>query len=775
MTTQITKNRNSYIQKIDFDDKRFYNFIMDLYEETKDNHLIDKQDIVEIYENVKSVVLEKEEVEADKLFDFIIRESNGMISEDNPNFTNFSASVYRRKLYKQASKNRGFDYKKGYGDYYSFVIQMTEQGLYDASILEKYTEQEIRKASKWIDPSKDTLYDYSGLFLEQQSYLVKGYQDEILELPQERFMSISLYLLQDEKKSKRMELVKESYWLLSNHKVGLATPTQKNSASPHGTLSSCQEITWNDDLDNIYDVKKQAAKFSQNGAGIGIYAGYLRANGSWIRGLKGRATGVVHPSRSMSVLAEYVNQLNVRVAGIALYLPTWHRDIFSFLELRLKTGSQEKRAHSIKTAVCLPDEFMRRLRDKQNWTIVDPYEVKTKLGIDINRLYDKKKLKDGEEPNAEDHAFTYYYRIIEQSDLELNKTVKASDIYKSIFTARKTGGTPYLYYSDTSARMNPNSHVGMPLGSNLCTEIIQNQSYDELIEEAVDEENGLVVHTIKSGDLVTCNLSSLVLPNVDWDDEAELQRVIDMEVRLLDNVISLNRTVVKQATLTNNKYRAIGLGAMGLATMFAENQIHWETFEAYKFTDKLFERIAQAVIVASHKLAMEKGSYPVFEGSEWHTGEYFEKRNYNSDKWLEIKEMAKKGMRNGYLMAIAPTSGNSVRMKVSPSIDPLYEKIYREEKSGMSVIITPPNYNEKTKDYYKSGFEMDEMWAINVISAAQKHIDQGISHNMHVLKSIKGSEMLRLDLGAWDKGNKTTYYTYTEDYVRGDECIMCHS
>ncbi len=769
--TVITKDRKSHIQKTEFNEGRFSRFVDEIVIDS--GREFNKASIEEIKVRVADYVLSKEEIEAEKLFDLIIRESNEMISEDTPYYTYLAASAYRRKLYKQASKNRGFDYKKGYGDYYSFVIQMTEQGLYDQSLLEKYTEQELRKAGKLIQPELDKLYDYSGLFLESQTYLIKGYKEEVLELPQERFLSASLYLLQDEKKSKRMDYVKEAYWALSNHKVGLATPTQKNSASPHGTLSSCHEITWNDDLYNIYDVKKQTARFSQNGAGIGIYSGYLRANGSWIRGLKGRATGIVHPSRSMSVLAEYVNQLNVRVAGIAIYHPVWHLDIFSFLDLRLKTGSQEKRAHSIKTAVCLPDEYMRRLRDKKTWTIVDPYEVKKKLGLDINRLYDKKKLKDGEEPNEEDHAFTYHYRIIEQADLELKQTVQATDIYKAMFAARKTGGTPYLYFSDTSARMNPNSHVGMPLGSNLCTEIIQNQSYDELIEEATDEENGLVVTKVKTGDLVTCNLSSLVLSNVNFDEE--LQRVIDIQVRLLDNVISLNRTVVPQATMTNNKYRAIGLGAMGLATIFAENGIHWETFASYSFTDKLFEKIAKATIIASHKLAMEKGSYPVFEGSEWHTGEYFEKRGYNSEEWLEIKEMAKKGMRNGYLMAIAPTSGNSVRMKSSPSIDPLYDVVYKEDKSGMSVIITPPNYNEKTKEFYKSGFQMDEMWAINVISAAQKHVDQGISHNMHVLKSVKGSELLRLDLGAWEKNLKTIYYTYTEDYERDETCVMCHS
>lgn len=306
------------------------------------------------------------------------------------------------------------------------------------------------------------------------------------------------------------------------------------------------------------------------------------------------------------------------------------------------------------------------------------------------------------------------------------------------------------------------------------SEIIQNQSYDELITEVIDEENELVVTKIKSGDLVTCNLSSLVLQNV-FTQDVDLQRVINIQVRLLDNVISLNRTVVPQAEITNKKYRAIGLGALGLVTLMAEKQVAWESFEAYKFVDNLFEQIAKATIKASYELGMEKGSYPKFEGSEWNTGEFFEKRGYNSPEWLEIKEMAKKSMRNGYLEAVAPTSSNSIIMNGSPSTDPLYEVIYREQKSGLNVIIVPSNYNEDTKPYYKSGFEMDEMWAINVVSAIQKHVDQAISHNMHVLKSIKGTEMLRLDMGAWKKGLKTIYYTYTEDYVRDDSCSMCEA
>ena len=464
--TIITKDRKSHIQTTEFSPERFSRFVDEIVEDT--GYEFNKETIDDLKTKMIEYVESKREIEANKLFDLIIREANDLITANTPEYTYLAASSLRRKLYKQSSKNRGFDYKKGYGDYYSLVIQLTEQGLYSEDIIKSYTESEIRKAGKLIEKENDKLFSFAGLHLMQNTHLVKGYSGEIIELPQERFLTVALYLMKDEKKSKRLDYVKEAYWALTNHYIGLATPTIKNSGTPHGTLSSCHIVTIDDDLDGIMNSMKQVAKFSQNGAGLGIYLGFLRANGSWIRGFKGRATGITHPSRLLSVLAEYVNQLGARKAGLAAYLPVWHYDTFDFLDLRLKTGSQEKRAHSIKTAVCLPDEFMRRLKSKQTWTLVDPYEVKKKLGIDINRLYDNKKLADGEEPNETDHAFTYYYRYLETQELELKKTVQATEIYKSIFTSRKTSGTPYLYYSDTAARYNTNPHKGQPFGSNLC-------------------------------------------------------------------------------------------------------------------------------------------------------------------------------------------------------------------------------------------------------------------------------------------------------------------
>lgn len=464
--TVVTKDRKTYIQRTEFDINRFNRFVDEIVADSGKE--FDSKVIEQIKQNIIDQVDGRSEIEADQLFDLIIRESNDNITKETPHFTYLSASALLRKLYKKASKERGFDYKKGYGDYHSFVLMMTEKGLYSEDIIRAYSEKELRQVSKIIDESKDRLFAYAGLFLLDKNYLVKGYNGEQLELPQERFITTALYLMKDEKKSKRMEYVKEAYWALSNHLIGLATPTIMNSGRPLGTLSSCHILTMDDSLKSIMDVLKDVSTFSQNGAGIGVFMGYLRAGGSWIRGYKGRSTGVVHPSRLLSNIAEYVDQLGARKGGIAVYLPVWHLDIFDFLDLRLKTGSQERRAHSIFTAVCLPDEFMRRLNNRETWTIVDPYEVKKKLGIDLNKLYDKKKLREGEIPNPTDHAFTYYYRIVEQSELELKKVVQAKDIYANVYTARKTGGTPFLYFSDSAARKNPNSHKGKPHSSNLC-------------------------------------------------------------------------------------------------------------------------------------------------------------------------------------------------------------------------------------------------------------------------------------------------------------------
>lgn len=301
-------------------------------------------------------------------------------------------------------------------------------------------------------------------------------------------------------------------------------------------------------------------------------------------------------------------------------------------------------------------------------------------------------------------------------------------------------------------------------------------SPDKLVQETITTSNGkdVLVITKEIGDMVTCNLSSFnwaKAVNEKWLPKFE--QVIKMQTRLLDNVISLNRAVVPQAISTNNRYRAIGLGDMGLIEYLTTNAFQWESKDTTEEIGRLFKMKLKAVIKASHELAIEKGSYSLFEGSSWNTGEFFDKRGFYGDEWNEYREMASKAMRNSYLQAVAPTSSNAIINDTTPSLDPLYDVIYKEKKSGIEVLRIPSNFNNKTRWYYKSGFEMDEMWAITHIAEAQKYVDQGISHNMQVNVGIKGSEMLRLDLGAWNKGLKGIYYTFTSTMDKPDNCVNC--
>lgn len=288
----------------------------------------------------------------------------------------------------------------------------------------------------------------------------------------------------------------------------------------------------------------------------------------------------------------------------------------------------------------------------------------------------------------------------------------------------------------------------------------------------MDEDGYILTKTIGKG-LVTCNINSMALHNTHNLSEEEYQSTVDIQFRMLDNVISKQRLPVNQAIHTNNLYRAVGAGMLGFVTTLTNEGIMWESTESAEFADAVFKRYLKAQIKASSKLAQERGSYPLFEGSDWQTGAFFDKRGLVGEEWAEYRKLAGEGMRNGYISAVAPTATNSIITGGSPSIDPLYDVTYSETKANMNVLIVPPNYNDETKFFYKSGFEMDEMWAIKVVAAAQKYVDQAISHNMHVSENTKGSELLRLDLGTWNDGVKTTYYTHTENREKPEDCPMC--
>ncbi|MED4262002.1 ribonucleoside-diphosphate reductase subunit alpha [Priestia aryabhattai] len=712
-----------------------------------------------------------------------IKDDEGYVTQEallNINWNRFARYVLQQELYKRASKNRSYDSAVKYGDFYGLVKTLTEKKHYTPDLLANYSREELIQAGQAIVPERDELLDFAGLYSIKERYLVKDFDKSIYELPQERFMIAALHLMMPETEN-RIEKVIELYWAVSNLYITLATPTLTNAGRFTGGLSSCFVLTSADSLRSIYDDNTDIATFSKNGAGIGIYIGKLRATGSSIRGFKNASSGTIGWIKQLDNTAVSVDQLGQRKGAIAIYQDMWHKDILGFMDLRLNTGDKSKRAYNVFTGLCIPDEFMRQVNKRGDFFLFDPHEIREVMGFSLEDFYDKKKLGDKETPNPTDHAWTYHYYLCVDNNELSKQRIPAIELFKKAMQNQLETGIPYMFYRDSANRDNTQSHVGMIYCSNLCSEISQNQSPSEVQQEVINWETGEVIIHKSIGDLVTCNLSSLVVNNVVRD--GVLERVIMIQMRALDNVISLLKVPVPQAQYTNVKYRAVGAGEQGIAALLAAEKIMWDSEEAVEYIAKLEEEIMMYTIKASALLGKEKGSYPVYEGSQWNTGEWFEVRNLETEEWLEVKELATKFMRNAYLRAIAPTGSTSVIAGSTPGIDPIFDVVYFERKKDYQLPIVVPNLNPQTWFYYKPTMKMEydgekelaHLWAIRHGEVRQTFVDQAISHNFYLPQGIKAKNFLRLHMENWERGVKTSYYTRSWDKKQEDTCLACSS
>src|SRR5699024_943419 len=386
------------------------------------------------------------------------------------------------------------------------------------------------------------------------------------------------------------------------------------------------------------------------------------------------------------------------------------------------------------------------------------------MGFNLEDFYDEEKGNG---------SWREKYEQCIQNEALTKKKVPAIEIMKRIMIAQLETGTPFMFYRDEVNRMNANDHAGIIYCSNLCTEITQNQSPTQFLEEYVENED-VIVKKYKTGDYVVCNLSSINLGRA--VPQGVLERLIPIQVRMLDNVIDMNTLPIKQATLTNQKYRAVGMGTFGWHHLLALKGIEWESEEALQYTDELYEEIAYLTIQASVELSKEKGAYPLFEGSKRESGAYFTTRNYTSEKWQALQASVKEnGVRNGYLMAIAPNSSTAMIAGSTASIDPIFQVFYYEEKKDFKIPVTAPELDHNTYDIYRrSAYIVDQRWSVRQNAARQRHIDQSISFNMYVPNTIRASVLLNLHVQAWKEGLKTSYYVRsTANDV--EECEWCHS
>ena len=647
---------------------------------------------------------------------------------------------------------------------YEKIVYLTGRGLYGQYILENYTKEEIDEFETFLAPERNDLFTYSGLELLLNRYVIHTGQGVALESPQEMFLGIAMHLAMKEQKDRAL-WVKRFYDMLSKLQVTMATPTLSNARKPYHQLSSCFIDIVPDSLNGIYRSIDNFAKVSKFGGGMGMYFGKVRASGSAIRGFEGAAGGVIRWIRLANDTAVAVDQLGVRQGAVAVYLDVWHRDLPEFLNLRTNNGDDRMKAHDVFPAVCYPDYFWEQARDniEGDWYLMCPHEILTVKGYALEDCY-------GE-------AWKEKYLDCVQDDQIKKRVVPIKDIIRLIIKSAVETGTPFTFNRDHVNRMNPNGHKGMIYCSNLCTEIAQNMSGIEEVEERVETVNGetVVVTVTKPGEFVVCNLASLSLGHLNVEDGEEIADITKCAVRALDNVIDLNFFPVPYAKINNEKYRPIGLGVSGYHHILAKQGISWESEQHLQFVGDVFSKIHYAAIEASSEIAKEKGSYTYFEGSDWQTGKYFDKRHLKTEKWNQLREKVKQqGLRNAYLLAIAPTSSTSIIAGTSAGLDPIMNRYFLEEKKNGLMPRVAPELSMETFWYYKNAHYIDQKWSVRACGVRQRHIDQAQSMNLYITNEYTFRKVLDLYILAWEEGVKTIYYIRSKS-LEVEECEVCSS
>ena len=694
--------------------------------------------------------------------DTLIKAAVELTTPEAPAWEMISARILS---YRAEQKIKKQEDEIGIDGFYNKLKYMTSEGLYGEYILQNYTEEEINEAATFIKEERNKLLNYSGLDLLLKRYVIKNYAGKAIERVQEMYLGIALHLAMPEQKENRLMWVHRIYDMLSKLEVTMATPTLSNARKPNHQLSSCFIDTVPDSLDGIYRSLDNFSQVSKFGGGMGMYFGKVRATGGNIRGFKGVAGGVIRWMRLVNDTAVAVDQLGMRQGAVAVYLDVWHKDLPEFLQLRTNNGDDRMKAHDIFPAVCYPDLFWKMADENldQNWYLFCPNEIMRIKGYCLEDCY-------GEEWERK------YLDCVNDQRLT-RRVISIKDIIRLVLRSAVETGTPFTFNRDTVNRANPNHHKGMIYCSNLCTEIAQNMAPIETVSKTIETKDGetIVVTTTKPGEFVVCNLASLSLGRLPLEDEEQMREKVATIVRALDNVISLNFYPVPYAEITNQKYRSIGLGISGYHHALAKRRMKWESEEHLQFMDKVFETINRSAILASSNLAKEKGSYQYFEGSDWQTGLYFDKRGYDSDEWKEVrKTVALQGMRNAYLLAVAPTSSTSIIAGTTAGLDPIMKRFFLEEKKGSMLPRVAPELSDETYWMYKSAYLINQKWSIKASGVRQRHIDQAQSMNLYITNDFTMRQVLDLYLLAWKRGVKTIYYVRSKS-LEVEECESCSS
>lgn len=718
-----------------------------------------KYELENLYKKFESFV--KKDQSQDAYLSEIIKAASELTDKDAPRWEFIAALFLNYDLEKKIKTNLE-EFK--INNFYEKIVFLTEKGLYGEYILENYSKEDILELEAYIDNSRNRLLNYSGLDLLIKRYVIRSHDGRFVESIQEMFMGIAMHLAIPEKN--RIYWAKKFYDIYSSLKVTVATPTMSNARKPYNQLSSCFIDTVPDTLKGIYRSIDNFAQISKHGGGMGLYFGKIRATGSDIRGFKGVAGGVIRWIKLANDTAVAVDQLGVRQGSVACYLDAWHKDIPEFLQLRTNNGDDRMKAHDIFPAISYPNLFFELAEKDINatWYMFDPHEVLAKKGYSLEDFYGK----EWEEK---------YRECIEDESIS-RREMSVKDLVRLIIKSLTETGTPFAFYRDNVNEMNPNKHVGMIYSSNLCTEIMQNMSAIETLDTTIETEDGdeVIVTKTKPGDFVVCNLASLVLGNIDLEDDKELKDIVATTVRALDNVIDLNYYPIPYAKVTNRKYRSIGLGTSGYHHALVKAGMAFSDIEDHlKWADDLYERINFHAVTASMEIAKEKGSYDFFEGSDWENGNYFDLRDYKDAKWNKLREEVKaNGLRNGYIMAIAPTGSTSIIAATSAGVDPIMNRYFLEEKKGSILPRVAPDLTPQSFWLYENAHELDQNFVIEAAAIRQRHIDQAQSINFYITTDFTMRKILNLYIKAAKEKLKSVYYVRSKS-LEVEDCDYCAS
>ncbi len=694
--------------------------------------------------------------------------------EKEPNYSFVTARLLLDKLRAEALSFLGIAQEATQSDmelYYAralpaYLKKGVELELLSPELL-KFDHEKLGKA---LLADRDLQFTYLGLQTLYDRYFIHS-NDVRIELPQIFFMRVAMGLAIEEEHKEERAI--EFYRLLSSFDYMSSTPTLFNSGTLRPQLSSCYLTTVPDDLHGIYGAMQDNAMLSKFAGGLGNDWTPVRALGAYIKGTNGKSQGVVPFLKVANDTAVAVNQGGKRKGAVCAYLETWHMDVEEFLELRKNTGDDRRRTHDMNTANWVPDLFMKRVFDDQEWTLFSPNDVP-----DLHDLYGK----------AFEERYAYYEAQAAAGNIKVHKTVRAIDLWRKMLGMLFETGHPWITFKDPCNLRSPQQHVGVVHSSNLCTEITLN--------------------TKANDEIAVCNLGSVNLAQhiVNGQlDQAKLERTVKTAIRMLDNVIDINYYAVATSKASNIRHRPIGLGIMGFQDALYEQRIAYSSEAAVAFADTSMEAVSYYAIKASCELAAERGKYSTFEGSLWSKGilpidsienlvqnrgeKYIKVDRSKTFDWDSLRsKVISQGMRNSNVMAIAPTATISNITGVTQSIEPTYQNLYvKSNLSGEFTVVNPHlvhdlksrglwdavmvndlKYYEGSvqkidripadlKAIYATAFEVEPRWIVEAASRRQKWIDQAQSLNLY----IAGANGKKLDITyrmAWYSGLKTTYY-----------------